>query len=616
MLRITQCKFPITYTDDDLRIFAAKKLRIAEAQIESVSLIRRSLDARKKPALFYVITMDVALCGGRKTEEEVLSRLENTAQKKRGKNAAGRQHEKGNKKTGPAGSFDILFAPEPYRFPETDRETVSEKGRETETTGFGENRKSPLVVGSGPAGLACAYYLAKAGLSPILIERGKPVRERRKDVERFWATGMLDPASNVQFGEGGAGTFSDGKLNTLIKDKDGRCREILRLFVEMGAPSDILYDHKPHVGTDLLMGMTENLRNEILRMGGQVLFETALVDIQQENGRVTGAVVEVRETGKSGDDGKTIQGENGLAEVSPVDDSQGKHKIQIDTDTIVLAIGHSARDTFQMLSDRQLSMEAKAFAVGFRILHPQSMIDLSQYGEQPPEILKRLGAAAYKLTAQTSVGRGVYSFCMCPGGYVVNASSEEGLLAVNGMSYHGRASGTANSALIVSVTPADYPGGGADPLSGVAFQRDLERKTYLLAGGKIPVQSYGAYKQGIEEQTLESEVVMSDGLAVKGLWKAADLSGLLPADCRQAFLEGMQQFGRKIHGFDQDDVLLAGIESRTSSPLRILRDESGQSLSLRGLYPVGEGAGYAGGIMSAAMDGLLAAERIVKSQLS
>ncbi len=610
MLRITQCKFPISYTDDDLRIFAAKKLRIEKAQIESVSLIRRSLDARKKPTLFYVITIDVALCGGKKTEEEVLSRLENTARKRRGKNAAGRQSDRSDKKTGQAGSFDIQSAPEPYRFPETDRETVPETGRRIETSGFGGNRKRPLVVGSGPAGLACAYYLAKAGLCPILIERGKPVGERRKDVERFWETGILDPSSNVQFGEGGAGTFSDGKLNTLIKDKDGRCREILRLFVEMGAPSDILYDHKPHVGTDLLMGMTENLRDEIIRMGGQVLFETTLVDILQENGSMTGAIVEV------GNDNKDIQGQNGFAKVCRAEDSHGKQRTRIDTDTVVLAIGHSARDTFQMLADRDLSMEAKAFAVGFRILHPQSMIDRSQYGEQPPEILKRLGAAAYKLTAQTSVGRGIYSFCMCPGGYVVNASSEEGLLAVNGMSYHGRASGVANSALIVSVTPADYPGGGASPLSGVAFQRDLERKAYLLAGGKIPVQRYGAYKKGIKDQTLESTAVMSGELAVKGLWESADLSGLLPADCRQAFLEGMQQFGRKIRGFDQDDMLLAGIESRTSSPLRILRDESGQSLSLKGLYPVGEGAGYAGGIMSAAMDGLLAAERIAKLQVT
>ncbi len=405
-----------------------------------------------------------------------------------------------------------------------------------------------------------------------MLERGKCVEERQKDVETFWKTGFLDPQSNVQFGEGGAGTFSDGKLNTLVKDKFGRCREVLQLFASMGAPSDILYKQKPHVGTDLLMDMVKNIRTEIEKEGGCVRFQSQVTDIEIKDNKVCAVVVNDAE--------------------------------RIETNHVVLAIGHSARDTFYLLNKKGLEMHPKAFAVGYRVQHLQDKIDVSQYGAQTEETLVKLGAAPYKLTAKTSSGRGVYSFCMCPGGFVVNASSEPNMLAVNGMSYHARDSRIANSAIIISVTPEDYS--DKSPLGGVEFQRELEREAFLCANGKVPVQTLEDFKNNVPTSGTKDLPI-----AVKGQFGGSNLRGILTREMEDAFLEGMSQFGKSISGFDAGDTVLAGMESRTSSPVKIVRDDTGQA-SFGGIYPCGEGAGYAGGITSAAMDGLLIAEKIAE----
>jgi len=397
----------------------------------------------------------------------------------------------------------------------------------------------------------------------------------------------------VQFGEGGAGTFSDGKLNTLVKDKDGRNRAVLETFVKFGAKESICYDAKPHIGTDVLMNIVKSMREEIIRLGGEVRFESCVTDICAEANQVTAVVV--------------------------------NHTEKIDCNQLVLAIGHSARDTFQMLYEKQVPMEAKSFAVGLRVEHPQKMINVSQYGKENPG---RLGAAPYKLTAKASNGRGVYSFCMCPGGYVVNASSEEGYTAVNGMSYSGRDGQNANSAIIVSVTPKDF--GSDHPLAGIAFQRKLERNAYELGQGKIPAQRYGDFKQivengkenpvlektGASEDLIGREVTLNEKNSsadispqTKGQYVWTDVTKILPKECNEAFVEGMESFSHQIKGFNCPDACLLGVESRTSSPVRIHRDETWQS-AIRGLYPCGEGAGYAGGITSAAMDGLRIAEAI------
>jgi hypothetical protein len=404
------------------------------------------------------------------------------------------------------------------------------------------------------------------------------VQQRHEDVERFWREDVLDPSSNVQFGEGGAGTFSDGKLNTLIKDKFGRNREVLRIFVETGAPESILYDAKPHVGTDILMDVVSHMREQIIDWGGQFRFETQVTDLIMEQGNVKGVVL---------DEGRE----------------------QLSSDVVVLAIGHSARDTFQMLSDRQVPMEAKAFAVGLRMEHPRKMIDRLQYGLEEHPLLP---TASYKVTAQTSEGRGVYSFCMCPGGYVVNASSEEGRLAVNGMSYSKRDGANSNSAMIVTVTPDDF-GEEKGPLSGVAFQRSLEERAYQIGQGAVPVERYGDFRQavtGTPAQESEIEKRYPDFRpAIKGAFRFSPVHDILPDVINRALVEGIDLIGQNVKGFDDSGAYLSGVESRTSSPVRIMRDETGQS-GVRGLYPCGEGAGYAGGITSAAMDGILIAEKI------
>lgn len=431
--------------------------------------------------------------------------------------------------------------------------------------------------------------LARAGYRPVILERGEDVDSRRKRVDEFWKTGNLDVRSNVQFGEGGAGTFSDGKLNTLVKDPLMRNRLVLEIFCEFGADPSILYDSKPHIGTDVLSGIVKAMRQEIVRLGGQVRFCCQVTDLVTEGGQICG--VKVRQQERKPDEN---------AEENEDDKLQEKEEF-LPAQAVILAVGHSARDTFSMLEEKKIPMDAKSFAVGLRIQHPQPLINLSQYGR---EKAGSLGAASYKLTRQTSTGRGVYSFCMCPGGYVVDASSEKGHLAVNGMSYHARDGKNANSALIVTVTPEDFPEAG--PLGGVAFQRSLEKLAYQAADGRIPVQLYEDYRAGrMSRQLGEIEPQM------RGRWAFGNLREVMPEKLNLALLEAMEGFGQMIRGFDRPDALFAGIESRTSSPVRIWRNEEMES-KVRGLYPCGEGAGYAGGITSAAMDGVKVAEAIVR----
>ena len=529
MIQIRQLKLPPGHTRRELVEKAAGVLRIRPEEIGSLRVARQSIDARKKPEIRLIYTLNIQLKGTK--EEKVLARLRK------------------NPDVGPVQEAV-------YRFPEPGKEPLHTR---------------PVIVGTGPAGLFCGYLLAQAGYRPLLLERGEDVESRTKRVEEFWRTGRLSSDSNVQFGEGGAGTFSDGKLNTLVKDRDGRNGEVLRIFAENGAPKAIRYESRPHVGTDVLSRVVKHMRERILSWGGEVRFGTKVTGLIMKDGRAGGVICE---------SGKRIEAE-----------------------AVVLAIGHSARDTFAALLSQGVPMEAKAFAVGFRVEHPQELINLSQYAQKKPE---HLPPASYKLTAKTTEGRGVYSFCMCPGGYVVNASSEPGRLAVNGMSYSGRDGRNANSAIIVSVTPEDY---GADgPLAGIHFQRLLEERAFQAAGGAVPVQRYGDFACRTGEK--ENQHVPSDfAPAIKGEWKFADLRGILPPPVRRAFQEGMEAFGRIIPGFADDAVCLSGVESRTSSPVRIPRDETLQSC-VRGLYPCGEGAGYAGGITSAAMDGMRAAEAI------
>lgn len=529
MLRIEQLKLPVQHTEAELHEKILKALHIRPEELIRYEIIKQSLDARRGE-LKYVYMIDAEV----KREPAVLKKCPKHVTK------AVRTR---------------------YQFPKPGGEKLKHR---------------PVIVGTGPAGLFCGLALARAGYAPILLERGQCAQERAKAVETFWKLGILDVQSNVQFGEGGAGTFSDGKLNTLVKDPAGRNRKVLELFVEAGAPEEILYVNKPHLGTDVLIGIVTRMREEIIRLGGDVRFGCQVTDMRLENGAVKGVVVRHTDT-----------------ETTKL----------LETEQVVLAVGHSARDTFAMLKSHRIPMQAKAFAVGVRIEHPQEMMNRNQYGEHYPACLP---AAAYKVTRQTGNGRGVYSFCMCPGGYVVNASSEEGRLAVNGMSYQARDGKNANSAMIVTVTPEDFSPDGTDVLAGVEFQRKLEEAAYGLGRGKVPVQLFGDFCQNTVTTVL-GEVEP----CIKGQYEFANVREIFPKELSYALEEGIRGCESLIRGFSRADAVLAGVESRTSSPVRILRDEFFES-EIKGLYPCGEGAGYAGGITSAAMDGLKIAEAIAK----
>ena len=544
MIRISQLKLPCGHSEADLEEKIRKTIKLKDRDTVRYRIRKHSIDARKKPQLFDIYTVDADLKMGIKAERKLAAKLRN-------RNIA----------------------------------VVEESGYQFPPAGGEKMNTRPVVIGAGPAGLFCALMLAEHGYRPILLERGRCVEERAKDIDRYWESGKLDPSSNVQFGEGGAGTFSDGKLNTQINDKTGRSEKVLQVFTEAGAPEDIRYESKPHIGTDLLRVVIPAIRNRILAAGGDVRFEAQVTDLVIEDGSVRALVLA---------DGRKLR-----------------------TDTVVLAPGHSARDTIASLFQRGVPMEPKAFAVGLRVSHPQSLIDRSQYGVWEREEMRELGlsAAPYKLTAKAASGRGVYSFCMCPGGYIVDASSEPSRIAVNGMSEHARGSGRANSAIVCTVGPEEY--GTDHPLSGMYFQQELEEKAYRIGQGAIPVQRYIRMKENFEKRRKGEPVpadnpdpyLTSHDLCIRGRWTPADLSELLPRALTADFIEGMEEFDHKIPGFAGEEAFAAGIESRTSSPVRIPRGEDLQS-RIRGLYPCGEGAGYAGGIMSAAMDGIRVAEAI------
>ena len=544
MIRISQLKLPCGHSEADLEEKIRKTIKLKDRDTVRYRIRKHSIDARKKPQLFDIYTVDADLKMGIKAERKLAAKLRN-------RNIA----------------------------------VVEESGYQFPPAGGEKMNTRPVVIGAGPAGLFCALMLAEHGYRPILLERGRCVEERAKDIDRYWESGKLDPSSNVQFGEGGAGTFSDGKLNTQINDKTGRSEKVLQVFTEAGAPEDIRYESKPHIGTDLLRVVIPAIRNRILAAGGDVRFEAQVTDLVIEDGSVRALFLA---------DGSKLR-----------------------TDTVVLAPGHSARDTIASLFQRGVPMEPKAFAVGLRVSHPQSLIDRSQYGVWEREEMRELGlsAAPYKLTAKAASGRGVYSFCMCPGGYIVDASSEPSRIAVNGMSEHARGSGRANSAIVCTVGPEEY--GTEHPLSGMYFQQELEEKAYRIGHGAIPVQRYIRMKENYEKRRNGEPVpadspdpyLTSHDLCIRGRWTPADLSELLPRELTADFIEGMEEFDHKIPGFAGEEAFAAGIESRTSSPVRIPRGEDLQS-RIRGLYPCGEGAGYAGGIMSAAMDGIRVAEAI------
>lgn len=521
MIRIRQIKIDAKLNQDEEIIKKIKaKLHLNRDEKIDYTIKKESLDARDKRCIYYVYDIDVSL----KNEDAILKHNKSDLISK-----------------SPIGSYEKKKA----------------KNKDIKV----------VIVGSGPAGLFAAHTLAEAGLKPIIVERGEQIEDRIKTVNEFWETNKLNKNSNVQFGEGGAGTFSDGKLNTLVKDKFFYGEHVLKTFVEFGAPKEILYSYKPHIGTDVIRSVIINMREYLISLGSTFLYNSCMTDLIIEDNKITGIII---------------------------NDSE-----EIKCDKLILAIGNSARDTFKLLHEKGLIMEAKPFAVGLRIEHLQDKINESQYGSIYKDVL---GPATYKLTYQSTNGHGVYSFCMCPGGYVVNASSEDNRLVTNGMSNYKRDAKNANSALIVTVDKHDY---GSKLFDGVEFQRKLEEKAYRLGNKNIPIQLLKDYYDNAVSNNLGSIKP-----CIKGNYEFANLNDLLPEELNIALKEAITHFDTKIKGFNDSDAILSGIESRTSSPIKILRN-SNFSSNIEGIYPSGEGAGYAGGIQTSAIDGIKVAEEIL-----
>ena len=537
MLRITEIKLPLDHPEDDLTAALLNKLGIPAADLVRYTVFRRGYDARKRSLIQLIYTVDATV----ENEKAVLKRL---------------KHDPHVQPTPDMTYQFVAHAPADFS-------------------------RRPVVVGTGPCGLLAGLVLAQMGFRPIILERGRAVRERTKDTWGLWRKAKLDPESNVQFGEGGAGTFSDGKLYSQIKDPHHHARRVLQEFVKAGAPEEILYVSKPHIGTFRLVTMVEHMRAEIESLGGEIRFQSKVTDLDIE---ATAA-------------GRQVRG---------VVLASGE---RIAADHVVLALGHSARDTFRMLFSRGVHIEPKAFSVGFRIEHPQHLIDQCRFGKYAGH--PTLGAADYKLVHHADNGRSAYSFCMCPGGTVVAATSEAGRVVTNGMSQYSRNERNANAAIVVGISPADFPGDvTANPLAGVEFQEHWEAAAFVAGGGdyRAPAQKVGDFLAG-RPSTGPGSVIPSYTPGVN--W--TDLSTCLPEYVINTIREALPAFDRQIRGFAMDDAVLTGVETRTSSPIRITRGADCQSLNTRGLYPAGEGAGYAGGILSAAVDGIKMAEAVALS---
>jgi uncharacterized protein len=536
MIRLSELKLPLDHTEDALPALICSTLKISADQLQSFSIYKRSYDARKQKLLLVYI-VDVELNSAR-LEAQLLDKFSTNSH--------------------------IRPAPDMvYQLPVKLNEAPAIR---------------PVVIGFGPCGIFAAMMLAQMGFKPIVIERGKPVRERTKDTWGLWRKRVLHTESNVQFGEGGAGTFSDGKLWSQIKDPRFLGRKVMTEFVKAGAPEEILLVSKPHIGTFRLVKVVENMREQIIAMGGEIRFQQRVSDFHIEDGHIRGLTIE--------------------------NFQDGKH-YELRADHVVLALGHSSRDTFAKLHERGVYMEAKPFSVGFRIEHPQGLIDRARLGQHAGHPL--LGAADYKLVHHAANGRSVYSFCMCPGGTVVAATSEENRVVTNGMSQYSRNERNANAGIVVGISPADYPGG---PLAGIAFQRKLESNAFVMGGStyEAPGQLVGDFIAGKASTELGSvEPSYKPGV------KMTDLADALPEYAITAMREALPAFGKKIKGFDMHDAVLTGVETRTSSPLRITRGDDFQSLNVKGLYPAGEGASYAGGILSAGVDGIEVAEAVARN---